>query len=128
MNEWKKKGGTLVELKDKWLTGLVKTFSQVDSTLTKQGFKRSGKWDQRTYQLIIQDSATSSTYALSIPTRIEQVDGTHENMTIRFGKPLLKKKFSMSQPAPSSGIPVSIRHAVESKLAEIADYLHSYKT
>lgn len=117
-----------MELKDKWLTGLVKTFSLVDSTLTKQGFKRSGKWDQRTYQLIIQDSATRSTYSLSIPTRIEQVDGAHENMTIRFGKPLLKKKCSMTKPTPSTGIPVSIRNAVESKLAEIADYLHSYKT
>lgn len=115
-----------MQLKDKSLNGVVQTFTLVDSTLTQQGFKRCGKVDAVTYQLNIQDSATQSMYTLIIPTRLESSSSSSPFM-VRIGKPLLKKDGRTHKLKPSLKIPESILNAVQSKIAEIADYLHVQK-
>ena len=115
-----------MQLKDKWLTGLVKSFSLVDSTLLQQGFRRCGKNYSATYQLTIQDSATSSAYYLKIPTSLEKKSDPG-SISIRIGAPILRKKVFMNKLNPSIEIPEAVWKAAESKLAEIADYIHSCK-
>ncbi|MEW9667468.1 hypothetical protein [Ammoniphilus sp. 3BR4] len=115
-----------MQLKDKCLNGLVKSFSLVDSTFTQQGFRRCGKPEAVTYQLIIQDSATQSLYTLVIPTRKEHSDSNQ--YTVRIGRAHLKKDGRTEKLKPSMKIPEPIWNAVQSKLAEIADYLQVQKT
>jgi hypothetical protein len=110
-----------VLLRDKRITGLMKSFSLVDSTLTQQGFRRCGREERPTYQLTIQDSATRSSYFLKIPTTVHH--SAPGNIVTHIGRPYMCSKSS----SYSDEIPLSIRQAVESKLAEIADYLLSHK-
>ncbi|HJV45691.1 MAG TPA: hypothetical protein VJ824_08175 [Bacillota bacterium] len=107
-----------MHLKDKWITGLMNSFSLIDSTLIQQGFRRCGKEEQPTYQLTIQDSASYRSYSLKIPATVHLIQNV-----ARLGKPNL----SPIRHHASAEIPPSIRFAVESKLAEIADYLMSQR-
>lgn len=116
-----------MQLKDKCLTGLVKSFSLVDSTFTQQGFRRCGKPEAVTYQLTIQDSATQSLYTLVIPTWKEQHSDSSQ-YTVRIGRAHLKKDGRTEKLKPSLQIPEPVWNAVQSKLAEIADYLQVAKT
>jgi len=107
-----------VQLKDKWIVGLVKPYSTVEEILIQQGFKRCGRMEVPTFQLTIQDSATRSTYLLKIPVSLE------EHLS-KIGYPYLEKLSYMEKLRPSLTIPEPIKRAAESKLAEIADYLQS---
>jgi hypothetical protein len=116
-----------VLLKDNWISGLVRPFTLVDTILTQQGFKRYGKSESPTYQLTIQDSVTLCEYSLKIPTILEIPPQTNEVPKSVLGKPSLRKRTSTEKFKVQNKIPDSIRTAVESKLAEVADYLQSKK-
>ncbi len=117
-----------MQLKDKCLHGLVKSFSLVDSTLIQQGFKRCGKAEEATYQLTIQDSATQNVYSLLIPTKREIQSNANHHDVLRIGRPSLKRNGHIVKLKPAMKIPEPIWNAVQSKLAEIADYLQAEKS
>ena len=112
-----------MQLKDKWIVGLVKPYSTVEEILIQQGFKRCGRMEVPTFQLTIQDSATRSTYLLKIPVSLDP--SYQEEHLSKVGYPYLEKLSYMEKLRPSLTIPEPIKRAAESKLAEIADYLQS---
>ncbi|MGE7273283.1 hypothetical protein ACQKK5_17700 [Brevibacillus panacihumi] len=115
-----------MRLKNKTLTGVVQPLSYVDKMLRQQGFQRSGGDSMPTYDVVIYDSASSSTYFLRIPTNFSSQDTGKGEQTVKLGHPYLEAEFMMSTETEEFFfIPKSVREAAEHKLAEIADYLSS---
>jgi hypothetical protein len=112
-----------MQLKSKNLTGVVQPLSYVDKMLRQQGFHRSGGENTPTYDVVIYDSATSTSYFLRIPTNFTQSSSGKGELAVRLGHPYLEAKFYMNNAAEDFIIPKAIREAAEHKLAEIADYL-----
>jgi hypothetical protein len=117
----------IMRLKNKALTGVVQPLSYVDQMLRQQGFQRSGGDSLPTYDVVIYDSASSSTYFLRIPTNYSSTNSGKGELTVKLGHPYLEAKFNMSSSASEEFffIPKAVREAAENKLAEIADYLSS---
>lgn len=115
-----------MRLKNKTLTGVVQPLSYVDKMLRQQGFHRSGGDSMPTYDVVIYDSASSSTYFLRIPTNFTNTTTGKGELTVKLGHPYLEAKFYMNAASEELFyIPKAIREAAEHKLAEIADYLSS---
>ena len=114
-----------MRLKNKTLTGVVQPLSYVDKMLRQQGFHRSGGDSMPTYDVVMYDSASSSTYFLRIPTNFTTSSTGKGEMTVKLGHPYLEAKFYMNTSEEIFFIPKSVREAAEHKLAEIADYLSS---
>lgn len=115
-----------MRLKNKTLTGVVQPLSYVDKMLRQQGFQRSGGDSMPTYDVVIYDSASSSTYFLRIPTNFSSQDTGKGEQTVKLGHPYLEAESMMSiETEEFFFIPKSVREAAEHKLAEIADYLSS---
>jgi len=113
-----------MQIKSKALTGVVQPLSYVDKMLRQQGFYRAGGGDSPTYDVVIYDSATSTSYFLRIPTNYTQSPIGKGELAVRLGQPYLEAKFYMNgAPDESFYIPAAVRQAAEHKLAEIADYL-----
>jgi hypothetical protein len=113
-----------MRLKSKNLTGVVQPLSYVDKMLRQQGFHRSGGDSPPTYDVVIYDSATSTSYFLRIPTNYTSTTTGKGELTVKLGHPYLEAKFYMHATAEDQFvIPKEIREAAEHKLAEIADYL-----
>lgn len=113
-----------MQLRVKTLTGVIQPLSFVDKTLRQQGFRRMGHEDTPLYDVVIYDSATSTSYFLRIPTSLSthNFSGKGE-LTVKIGKPYLESQFMLEDSSGEFIIPQAIRHAAEHKLAEIADYL-----
>jgi hypothetical protein len=113
-----------MRLKNKNLTGVVQPLSYVDKMLRQQGFHRSGGDGMPTYDVVIYDSATSSTYFLRIPTNFTNTTTGKGELTVKLGHPYLEAKFYMNSASEELFfIPKAVREAAEHKLAEVADYL-----
>jgi hypothetical protein len=113
-----------MQLKNKSLTGVVQPLSYVDKMLRQQGFHRAGGERTPTYDVVIYDSATSTSYFLRIPTNYTNTSTGRGELTVKLGHPYLEAKFCMhNTPEEQFVIPKAIREAAEHKLAEIADYL-----
>lgn len=77
-----------------------------------------------TYDVVMYDSASSSTYFLRIPTNFTNTTSGKGELTVKLGHPYLEAKFYMNTASEELFfIPKSVREAAEHKLAEIADYL-----
>ncbi|CAM5785759.1 MULTISPECIES: hypothetical protein [Brevibacillus] len=112
-----------MRLKSKNLTGVVQPLSFVDKMLRQQGFSPSGG-DTPTYDVVIYDSATSSSYFLRIPANPVSKPSHTGEMTVKLGHPYLEAKLIFhTEQEEYSVIPKEIRQAAEHKLAEIGDYL-----
>lgn len=113
-----------MQLRVKTLTGVIQPLSFVDKTLRQQGFRRMGNEDTPLYDVVIYDSATSTSYFLRIPTSLSthSFSGKGE-LSVKIGKPYLESQFLLEDSSGDFIIPQAIRHAAEHKLAEIADYL-----
>ncbi|NGQ95426.1 hypothetical protein G3578_09690 [Brevibacillus sp. SYP-B805] len=115
-----------MQLKSKSLTGVVQPLSYVDKMLRQQGFYRAGGENTPTYDVVIYDSATSTSYFLRIPTSYTQSPSGKGEISVRLGQPYLEAKFYMHLADEEIlYIPQAIREAALHKLAEIADYLSS---
>ncbi|WP_400164832.1 hypothetical protein ACAF76_006115 [Brevibacillus sp. TJ4] len=115
-----------MRLKNKTLTGLVQSLSYVDKMLRQQGFQRSGGVGMPTYDVVIYDSASSSSYFLRIPTSLSNESTGKGELTVKLGHPYLEAKFCLGTPSDELFfIPKAVREAAEHKLAEVADYLSS---
>ncbi len=112
-----------MQLKSKTLTGVVQPLSYVDKMLRQQGFHRAGGENTPTYDVVIYDSATSTSYFLRIPTNFTHSSSGKGELTVKFGQPYLEAKFYIPNNMEDFIIPKAIREAAEHKLAEIADYL-----
>lgn len=113
-----------MQLRNKSLTGVVQPLSYVDKMLRQQGFHRAGGENTPTYDVVIYDSATSTSYFLRIPTNYTHNNSGKGELTVKLGHPYLEAKFYMHNAFDEHYvIPKSIREAAEHKLAEIADYL-----
>lgn len=113
-----------MQLKSKSLSSVVQPLSYVDSMLRQQGFTRVARGSSPSYDVVIFDSATSTSYFLRIPTRYQIPCSAKGELKVRIGQPYLEpterlRALSMQV----SYIPTPIRQAAEHKLAEIADYL-----
>lgn len=112
-----------MHLTRKSLSGCVNSLSLVDRLLTQQGFKRRDRMGLPSYDMRIEDVATSCVYCLIIPLKWEGEKTSsirHESQyerTVRIGNPYFEQKKDESQ------IPASVKQAAEHKIAEIADYL-----
>ncbi len=111
-----------MQLKSKTLTGVVQPLSFVDKMLRQQGFRRV-KDHSPVYDVVIYDSATSTSYFLRIPTSIAQGFSGKGELTVKIGRPYLETKFYINGEDEDFVIPLSVKRAAEHKLAEIADYL-----
>ncbi|MGC5326639.1 hypothetical protein [Brevibacillus sp. SYSU BS000544] len=115
-----------MQLRVKSLSGVIQPLSYVDKTLRQQGFRRMGSDDTPVYDVVIYDSATSTSYFLRIPTSISHHNFSGKGeLTVKIGRPYLESKFVLEGNSEEFIIPQAIRHAAEHKLAEIADYLVS---
>ncbi|MDR7316588.1 hypothetical protein [Brevibacillus nitrificans] len=115
-----------MRLKNKTLTGVVQPLSYVDKMLRLQGFSRSVGDATPTYDVVMYDSASSSTYFLRIPTNFANTTTGKGELTVKLGHPYLEAKFYMNSASEEVFfIPKAVREAAEHKLAEIADYLSS---
>lgn len=85
-----------MRLKNKTLTGVVQPLSYVDKMLRQQGFHRSGGDGMPTYDVVMYDSASSSTYFLRIPTNFTTSSTGKGEMTVKLGHPYLEAKFYMN--------------------------------
>ncbi|QDS33223.1 hypothetical protein [Brevibacillus brevis] len=113
-----------MRLKNKTLTGVVQPLSYVDKMLRQQGFHRSGGDSMPTYDVVMYDSASSSTYFLRIPTNYTSTTTGKGELNVKLGHPYLEAKFYMNTASEEVFfIPKAVREAAEHKLAEIADYL-----
>lgn len=112
-----------MRLKNKTLAGVVQPLSYVDKMLRQQGFHRSGGDSMPTYDVVMYDSASSSSYFLRIPTNYTSTTTGKGELTVKLGHPYLEAKFYMNTSEEIFFIPKAVREAAEHKLAEIADYL-----
>lgn len=118
-----------MQLKSKTLTGLVQPLSYVDKMLRQQGFHRAGGDITPTYDVMIYDSATGTSYFLRIPANYTGNSWGKGELTVKLGHPYLEAKFDMQNTNEENfTIPLAIRQAAEHKLAEIADYLSKPQT
>jgi len=114
-----------MRLKIKNLSGVLQPISRVDKILRQQGFQRTGG-TKPSYDIVIYDSASSSTYCLRIPARISGGSTKKGEQAVKLGLPYLEAKICMNSPtAKPFFIPKAVREAAEHKLAEVADYLSS---
>lgn len=89
-----------------------------------KGFTAPAATAPPTYDVVIYDSATSTSYFLRIPTNYTSTTTGKGELTVKLGHPYLEAKFYMHATAEDQFvIPKEIREAAEHKLAEIADYL-----
>jgi hypothetical protein len=118
-----------MQLKSKTLTGLVQPLSYVDKMLRQQGFHRTGGESTPTYDVVIYDSATGTSYFLRIPANYIDSSSGKGELTVKLGHPYLEAKFFMHNTSEENFvIPLAIKQAAEHKLAEIADYLSNPQT
>lgn len=114
-----------MQLKSKSLSGVVQPLSYVDRMLRQQGFTRADGESSPSYDVIIFDSATSTSYFLRIPTRYQLPSSSTGELKVRIGQPSLEAMEQLKAISLHiSFIPTPIRLAAEHKLAEIADYLN----
>ncbi|MFM1654012.1 hypothetical protein ACI7RC_18195 [Brevibacillus sp. B_LB10_24] len=114
-----------MQLRIKSLTGIVQPLSYVDLMLRRQGFRRTGEDHPPTYDVVLYDSATSTSYFLCIPTNLAQCNLGQGEPSVKIGHPYLETRI------PAQGqravdhfvIPREVQQAAEHKLSEIADYL-----
>jgi hypothetical protein len=112
-----------MHLRNKTLTGVVQPLSFVDKMLRQQGFRRVGEDNTPLYDVVIYDSASSTSYFLRIPISITQGCSGKGELSVKIGQPYLEAKILLHGNDEHVIIPPAVRNAAEHKLAEIADYL-----
>lgn len=115
-----------MQLRSRSLTGVIQPLSYVDKMLRQQGFRRTGGKHPPIYDLVIYDSATSTSYFLRIPTSVTHSNSRDGEISVKIGHPYLETRFFFHGTDEEFVIPREVRRAAEHKLAEIADYLAPY--